>query len=390
LKAKARVRLEEYKDGKWELVTGDDGAVFEEIKEISFTTGEAPTTIPVSNIEYCYPVIGQKYFYQKETSKAYIKLKRGQKYLFSPDMRQEVQITKGNEVFKQTVSYNESKNCVEYAMPEIPKDSKLGFNILSFAIAGETTEAEEKRVAVNLENDDSESGNEVSRREAQAEDLVQTDNGTSILSYEFGTSSYDTFKEKVENTKRTKAAVDYEYDETEDRHIYLYYKINGGEPFDPIEFSGNTYTGNKPMVEAIATLTDSFYMYKIYPLIYGGNFGNFTFTNRNTAIFGVPPAKAVTIMVNYLTEIEQEKYDNIVTKYFPYKYELPRIYKQDFISVRTQIANSSVSTYNKYSYFMAESFPQIWQGYYHINIKYTLPDGTKGSSATFEYYNALR
>ncbi|WP_406630123.1 hypothetical protein RAN96_09055, partial [Ornithobacterium rhinotracheale] len=53
-----------------------------EIEEREFTTGTAPNTIPLSNIEYAYPVVEQENYYTGETNRGYIKLKRGQDYLF--------------------------------------------------------------------------------------------------------------------------------------------------------------------------------------------------------------------------------------------------------------------------------------------------------------------
>ncbi|MDR3261145.1 MAG: hypothetical protein LBT78_04850, partial [Tannerella sp.] len=190
LKAFVKVHLEENNNGTWTVVT-DGKTNAEETKEISFTTGEAPTSIPLHNIEYCYPVIDQQYFHTKETTKAYVQLKRGQEYLFASNLRHEVQIIKSKEVYKQSLNYNADKKCVEYTIPEIKAKTVYTFNIMSFGEANETQVTEEKRVSV-LSDDN----NDVTKREAQAAE-VTSENGTNLLTYEFKTSSYGTFKEKI-------------------------------------------------------------------------------------------------------------------------------------------------------------------------------------------------
>jgi hypothetical protein len=379
LQAVARVSLEESKSGRWVAVTGEGGSVFEEVKEISFTTGEAPTTIPTSNIEYCYPVINQRYFHLAETDRAYIQLKRGQEYLFAADLRHEIQITKGKEVYTQSVNYNSMAKRVEYTMPAIPKNSAFVFNILSFAISdGNVAEVTEKRVSV-LSDDE----NEVTKRETQAADAT-SENGTSLLSYEFGTSSYGTFKEKVESIVKNKPSV-WRYSEGV---YYLEYTISSGEAFGVIDMTGSAFSKN-PLVRIFATLSDDYYNQDISSLVY--SHPEFSL-KRGGDGYGTPPSGALVISTPYLSDMRANNPNSTnVKKRFPYIYDLPRIYKTDLDDLRTQITSLYKSGVpENYHYLVYCLFPKLRHGAYETTLRYMFPDGTFGSNTMFEFFNELR
>ena len=119
LKAFIQLHFEEFKNGSWVSIKSK-GKVSTETKEVNFTTGEAPKTIPLSNIEYMYPVLGQKNFFIEEYGTAYINLKRGQSYLFNavPNWDKTMLMTSeiGNELEK-TFNYNSAKKQVTYTLP---------------------------------------------------------------------------------------------------------------------------------------------------------------------------------------------------------------------------------------------------------------------------------
>jgi hypothetical protein len=237
----------------------------------------------------------------------------------------------------------------------------------------------------------------VSLRDAKAGDVIQGDAGKSRLSYAFATSAYSTFSEKVSNINKTDPYV-WRYGENDDEkdmgtNYYLQYNINGGEPLDLVEMVGSTYSANRPMVDVYATLVDSFYLYRIKPLLYAQYpLNGITFTHRTPTVLGVPPARAVPILSRYLTEVEYGIFNNFVRQMFPYRYDLERAYYLDFINLREQVVNKFLNTdkYQNFSYLMEASFPQIAQGHYVIELRYILPDGTKGSACKFTYYNPLR
>jgi len=120
LKVVAEVSFLEKVNGAFQVIT-EDGKKAVEREERNFTTGTAPTYIPLHNIEYCYPVVDQQFFYPKEYSKGYIKLKRGQDYLFDDTQwKSEVLILDPNEN-KQIaqMSYGTAENKVSYSLPNI-------------------------------------------------------------------------------------------------------------------------------------------------------------------------------------------------------------------------------------------------------------------------------
>ena len=80
LTAVVRVAFEELVGGSWMQVQTSGKPAVEE-KQVSFTTGGAPQNIPVQNIVYAYPVLDQRHLLPRESSRGYIQLQLGQKYL---------------------------------------------------------------------------------------------------------------------------------------------------------------------------------------------------------------------------------------------------------------------------------------------------------------------
>ena len=76
--AEVRIVFEELRNGEWKQVLTSGKYAYEE-KVCHFTTGGAPSDIPVQNIVYSYPVLGQKYLLTKEYDKGYVQLQFGQK-----------------------------------------------------------------------------------------------------------------------------------------------------------------------------------------------------------------------------------------------------------------------------------------------------------------------
>jgi hypothetical protein len=396
LKIVVSIVFEEYKNGYW-ITVKEDNKILSESKEITFTTGVAPDVIPPQNIAYCYPVIDQKYFFTGESAKGYVQLKQGQAYLFSSDMHHEIHFLKGNGITQKiSLTYNSAAKRIEYTMSGIEKSSSYTFDIVSFAEASESNRDTERRKTVELSTDDKEN-NSVSMRDAKAGDAIQGDAGKNRLSYTFATSAYSTLKEKVESITKTDPYV-WRYGENADEKDmgsdwYLQYNINGGEPFDVAELVGVTNSSNKPLIDVYATLSDNYYKSKIKPLLYTSYpLNGITFTHRNPDIFGVPPARAVMLLSKYLTAVEQGNLTGVVKQIFPFRYDLSRVYHQDFSNLRERVTNKYLHTeqYKNYAYLMNASFPQLDYGDYEIQLRYVFPDGTKGSIGKFTYFNALR
>jgi hypothetical protein len=93
----AQVSFEERSRGSWTPVIVN-GRKYVETVAAAFTTDKAPMYIPSHNIQYSYPVQYQLNFYKDEYPSGYLKLRRGQAYLFKedPEQWQQVGRFKGN------------------------------------------------------------------------------------------------------------------------------------------------------------------------------------------------------------------------------------------------------------------------------------------------------
>jgi hypothetical protein len=383
LKIKARVTFEEYKNGYW-VAVNNGGQTAEESMETTFTTGTAPDVILTHNIEYCYPVVEQQYFYPKESKNAYIQLKRGQSYLFTSDMQHKIHITQQNgTVHVQSFTYNSGKNRIEYTIPDITTENKYEFNLLSFAKAEVKGQDMQRRTSVVSDND-----NEVSVRDAKAGQAKQDEAGKSLLAYNFNTSKYNTFADKFKAIQKTEAFTEKIASDV----INLQYKVTVEEPFDVVELVGTAYSADKPLINVIATLEDDYYKNYIDPLIYiDYPPSNFKITTRDVNVYEIPPIKAIPVNTAYLTQIENGNNNDLANTHFPYIYNLPLIYKDDYIDLREQIINKYPDNPpTELLRFYQGSFPFIIYGYYEIVVQYILPGETQGTKCPFEYYNFIK
>ncbi len=382
LTAKVSISFEEYQSGRWVTVY-TSGKKATESMEISFTTGTAPDVIPMHNIEYCYPVVDQRFFYPSETDKSYVQLKRGQSYLFSADMKHVVHITKeGGTPEELSFNYNSGNNRLEYVTPTMSPADKYSFDVLTFT-KGETVTQQNTQQRTSIGDEE----NDISVRDAKAGQVVRADAGKSLLTYNFSTSQYATFAQKMKGmVKKMPFALKLASD-----IINLQYDISG-EPFDVAELAGTEYSGNVPLVNPVATLEDSYYKDQIYPLVYKGYSSlGVSITNRDVADYGVPPAKAIPVNAEYLTQVENGIFYGKAKEVFPYIYNLPWVYKMDFIDLRGQITNRYLNNppWNVVQFFTGR-YPFIPYGYYKIMLEYRLPGESKGTQVPFEYFNFIK
>jgi hypothetical protein len=385
--ATVRVIFEEYKNSRWSQVyTGGKEAM--EIKTVKFSTGTAPDNIPLQNVLYSYPVAEQKFFLKGEQNKGYIQLTFGQSYLFPDDLENKagIQDEAGNQIYADFV-YNQSQKRIDFTMPDVEHQKPYTFSILSF----NRGEAPAAGSGINTQSimDDEELGNiDIETKTASSE--TRTDIGKNLLSYAFSTSRYSTFKQKIDNTVKGKAAVI----KLDSDVLMFEYETVDMEPFDLAELTGSVQTENKPLVALEAALDEYFYTGKIRPLLYDDYpvQGILHVTNRDENIFGLPPARALPLMTTYLNQIENDIFTGIVTKRFPYYYNLPQIYKFDFINLQNQVINRYLGEPSNPAYqrFVSATYPFISAGQYKINMRYKMPGGINGTSSTFEYRNFIQ
>jgi hypothetical protein len=387
--ATVSVNFEEYKNNRWNKVyTGGKEAL--EIKTVKFTTGTAPDYIPVSNIVYSYPVVNQKYFLKNESEKGYIQLRSGQDYLFPAEYKTKVSIEDGSgNRYLADFTYNQPQKRIDFTMPQIANSTQYKFNILSFntdttqmsgGVSGSTSIIDESLSG--------EYGNiDVESQTATAEN--RTDLGKNLLNYDFATSKYSTFEQKINGIVKDQAGLE----KIESDVLMFFYLTKNMEPFDLAELVGVEHTENQPLVSLEATLDDNFYKQKIYPLVYEDYpvQGVLRLTHRTQEPLGIPPAKALPLSSEYLTAIENNLLNGIAKTKFPYFYNLPQEYKRDMRDLQNQVVNKYQNDPSNPAYkrFVQASFPFINPEQYRVKLQYTMPGGIKGTSAIFEYKNFI-
>ena len=365
-----------------------DGKVATEYEERLFTTGGAPDHIPLANIKYSYPVVDQKYFLEDEYPKGYIQLKRGQDYLFE-DTSWETSIKvneEGTSNAKATVfNYNTNSNEVYYDLPDIKQEKKYNFSIVS-NLKRKKQKNTISEARINTISDD---GNDIQIKENQADALSKAEGSIDRLSYSFSTSKYKTFTSKM-NAINTQS---YNFGVLYSDVIYLTNTISSQEAFDLAELQGVTYSDNKSLIIAKSKLNDEYYAMDIFPYIYKDYPLNnsFSIANRDINELGIIPAKAIPLSAYYMTSIENDINQSWTKGNFPFKYNMPLLYKQDWVDLNNQIINAYVngdtSVESLAKRFLNSNYLFMRYGNYEIVLKYSLPGEKQSTEFTYKFKN---
>lgn len=387
LKVQVEVSFQKMVNGSFQPIKVD-GKVATEYEERIFTTGGAPNHIPLTNIKYSYPIVDQKYFLEEEYPKGYIQLKRGQDYLFE-DSSWETSIKMDQDGTSNSkavaFNYDTSSNEVYYNLPNIDQEKKYNFSIVSSLKqnANRNTSSSTKTNTISNE------GNDIQIKENQADALSKAEGTIDRLSYSFSTSKYKTFGSKM-NAINTQS---YNFGVLYSDVIYLSNTISSQEAFDIVELVGVAYSDNKPVVTAESKLNDQYYTTDIYPYLYKDYplNGNFTITNRDTSEFGVIPAKAIPLSAYYMTSIENDINQSWTKGNFPYKYNMPLLYKQDWVDLNNQIVNSYINGEPSIAAlaqrFINSNFQFMRYGNYEILMKYNLPGNKQANEFVYKFRN---
>ncbi|WP_236023980.1 hypothetical protein [Flavobacterium flabelliforme] len=366
-----------------------DGQIAKELEERSFTTGGAPSYIPLSNIQYSYPVVDQKYFLEEEYPKGYIQLTRGQDYLFD-DKNWETNvklIEEGSTNSKKTAfNYDKISNEVYYELPNISQEKKYGLSIFSslkqLAENKNNTITSKVNTITNDEND-------IQIKENQADVLSKEDGTIERLSYSFSTSKYKTFTSKM-NSINTQG---YNFGVLYSDVIYLTNTISSQEAFDLAELQGVTHSDNKPIVTAKSKLNDDYYLKDIYPYLYKNYPINniYSIKDRDTDDLGVIPSKAIPLNAYYMTSIENEINQSWTKSNFPFKYNMSMVYKLDWIDLNNQIINDYINgiqnSFEIAQFFLKNNYLFMRYGDYEITMQYQLPGGKKITDYNYKFRN---
>jgi hypothetical protein len=387
LKVQVEVSFQKMVNGTFQPVKVD-GKIATEYEERLFTTGGAPNHIPLTNIKYSYPIVDQKYFLEEEYPKGYIQLKRGQDYLFE-DANWETSIKMDQDGTSNSkpvaFNYDTSSNEVYYNLPNIDQDKKYNFSIVS-NLKQNTAKSTTLNTKTNTISDE---GNDIQIKENQADALSKAEGSIDRLNYSFNTSKYKTFASKMNaiNTQNYNFGVLYS------DVIYLTNTISSQEAFDLVELSGVTYSDGKALVTAESKLNDQYYATDIYPYLYKDYplNGSFAISNRDTSELGVIPAKAIPLNAYYMTSIENDVNQSWTKGNFPFKYNMPLLYKQDWVDLSNQIVNSYVNGEAGATAiaqrFINNNFQFMRYGNYEIVMKYNLPGNKQANEFVYKYKN---
>lgn len=379
-----KVSFQENINGAWATVY-DNGQIATETETRNFTTGKAPDYIPVSNIAYCYPVVDQKHMYQNESKQAYVVLKKGQSYLFDlkPGQSQKAFYKTGDKTVFGNIGYQTATNKVIMDLPVLQTSKQYNMSLMTLQ--------EKKDVNTNLsenyENQSSDADNSIQVKSNRLNGTIAGGQNIELLTYDFKTSQYNTFQEKMAAKKPKQTLVEIIYT---DVHA-LQSLNNSSEPFDETEILGNSKTLYKPLVSVEPVFDDNYYTNEIFPLVYRGYpLEPDLKLDRNTDASGFLPVKGVEVLAWYQDYLINNPNSFMLKEYLPYRYNLPYYYKEDFIAIRYKVINKYLNTNNqamiqKYNYIINGTFPYIKKGTYNIRLKYILPGGQIGTTSVFAF-----
>lgn len=383
LTAEVRIVFEELKNGEWKPVMTSGKPAYEE-KVCHFTTGGAPSDIPVQNIVYSYPVLGQKYLLTKEYGKGYVQLQFGQKYLFEKGFDYKLAfVTKQNERIVTDFSYNEAENRLEFTLPVLEKQTEYTLDLSYSATQKDNADTNDKSSEGLETNNDEDFSGHIGGNKASA--MISSDLEQSILTYPFATSLYETFRDKMRGVKvRDDVAIDAGI------ALTLGAEVQSKESFDEAEVIGVEKTQYIPLLSFHSDLNEEYFTNTVIPLVYEGYpYGNIHLVRREELPIGIPPYKAFSPSQNYLS-LMQSGSINLSLFRFPFIFDASLVSFNDYRDLQNSIINNRESiTPQVYTRFVIGSLPILKKGRYKSIVSYILPDGTTTSNYEFIYTNQL-
>jgi hypothetical protein len=398
----AKVTFEEEVSGNWKAVY-IDGKLVEEKKQFTFTTGDAPTTIPERNIVFTYPVAEQKNYFKNEYAQGYVQLDRGQSYLFNDarfTKQLQLQDANRNVISSAVFVYDAILKRLNWQMPSVNIQTNYRLALVNNAavgsgsstVANTTTQVTDSTSNTNYTKQSKKIAGSLSNNDASSVEL---------LAYGFKTSKYNTLAEKINDIHFDNADSYINIDPETSPIGAIVTPVT--ELFDKIELVGSNFTkmldsdSILPLVKAEAVLdnTNGYYVQDIYPMQYS----NFTFggsidlnTLNNGATMGrqqqnlpLIPTFAVYYHTQYLQTINNPIAGTYFT--FPYVFFATKQFKNDYYPIRAAVANRNLQT--QYPLLFATgntqiNYPVVKNTLYKMKLTYQLPGNIAvGSSAIF-------
>jgi hypothetical protein len=299
LTASAKVHIERQNGGNWDALKNASNAVDYETKSTAFSTGEAPDNIPWENVAYAYPMKRQYNFYPKEYGKGYIKLKRGQPYLFAAvdNSGKKWNVTASFNNGATPLQYDESMTQVNFDVPaNMTKEAVYTFSIMRTSADGELANnnvTKKNDVTVSADGDTTSIANNALKGTATSGISKE------VIGYNFRTSRYNTFVEKMSSMSDPRDL----FDVATNYVSVIGQRFDADETFDKFEIQGDASFTVKPLIALKAGTNNSWLQNKLMPLLYNGYPFNpaVTITRDQTVTGGIPPLDAIRLYNNDYT-----------------------------------------------------------------------------------------
>ncbi|WP_266202843.1 hypothetical protein [Pontibacter kalidii] len=378
----AKISFEENRNGAW-IPYLLNGKPYEELIGNTFVSGQAPDHIPASNIAYSYPVMDQLNYYKNESKAGYIKLKRGQGYLFDAqnDFLQtgRLQAVTG-EVKEFAVAYADGQ--VNFTMPELSNDK--GYKLAIIAVPKTASATIESNVKTEEATLVSEKDSDVTVTTRKSVGTLTSAEEKQTFLMNFRSSLYSSFSEKMD--KVTNA---YSYTKPIRNGVTeLGYIFRTQELFDDFEINEE---GKETLVRLEADLTgNSWYQAYIYPYVYQNYpvLSNLTINWRSPVDkLGAPPVRAVYINNNRnITGLRySSNQSGAIGDLAVFVYNLPYYIERDYHELQWKVANTYAgggahSIPGTMLPIIQTTFSPVTRGNYVIKASYTLPGTNKVTS----------
>ncbi|WP_343672908.1 hypothetical protein [Chitinophaga sp.] len=245
LYATAKVHIEKQNGAGWMALEDS------ETKSVSFTTGTAPDYIPWENVAYEYPIKDQYHFLPKEFPAGYIKLKRGQPYLFSDEIAVDMVAESGHSI-KASFVYDSVMAQLNFAIPPgMMKEMAYTLRVLRERKATTDNVVAGSNMITAADGDTTIITQNTLKGDATA--AVSKE----LIGYGFRTSMYNTFIEKMSSATHPR---DF-FDVGTGYISVIGQRWDMQETFDQFELNG--------LVSLKANINNSWLQNQIIPLIYG-------------------------------------------------------------------------------------------------------------------------
>jgi hypothetical protein len=377
LTANVKVSFEENVRGTW-IPVKVKGAMVTETMENSFTTGEAPDFIPAENVAYSYPVRKQLHFHKDEHPEGYIKLKKGQPYLFTPgnewDQKVRFKKTDGSAI-DQELAYSNQQ--VHFPIPQgLETSTVYTWEIVNIPVV--ENGAVDENVYASAETIQG-SGVEVTTKEAEGSiEMLQE---KSIFSAYFRTSKYSTFAAKFNSLQSSAPWMNPIRAGVQELGL----SFTGTEYFDKAELISENDVPSLVQLEADLART-TWYNSVVYPLIYRDyQLYGYTLDWRKSepVNVGIPPRKAVSIKQFEYDDLGEEEWKqgkadpSSATGAYPI-YRLSHYVMKDHSEFVQKAAAQALHSSNPWiaNLLTAASPYLLFPSDYPVTVRYVLPGTT--------------